>query len=55
MPDADMKLMLEAAAESPPEATENEKGGAVTNMLSFQLLCINELGWRLLCLADSNS
>lgn len=27
MPDADMKLMLEAAAESPPEATENEKGG----------------------------
>ena len=24
MPDADMKLMLEAAAESPPEVTENE-------------------------------
>ena len=24
MPDADMKLMLEVAAESPPEVTENE-------------------------------
>ena len=24
MPDADMKLMLEAAAESPPGVTENE-------------------------------
>ena len=26
MPDADMKLMLETVAESPPGVTENEKG-----------------------------
>ncbi|MCI7310742.1 MAG: hypothetical protein MR536_07820 [Prevotella sp.] len=42
--DAYMQLIPETADESSPWATENGQEGLVINMLSSQLLCLNELG-----------
>lgn len=35
MPDADMKLMLEAASESPPIATEIQRGGRTSVVAQY--------------------
>ncbi len=54
-PEADLKKLLMEAAESPPTEAENQNRGLVHSKNKAQLMCLNELGQKMLCLADSNN